>query len=335
MASNGSSSMASVCGSTMALMDAGVPIKAPVAGVAMGLVTDETGRYRVLTDIQGLEDALGDMDFKVAGTRTGVTAIQMDIKVRGITTQIMREALAQALTGRLFILDKMAETISAPRGTQSVFAPSIVTVKIAPDQIGSVIGPGGKVIRAIQESSNTKIDIEDDGTVYISGVGQEATDSAADQIRRITYTPAVGDRLTGPVKTIIAVGAFVEIAPGKDAFVHISQLGTERVEKVEDAVQVGDEIEVVVTAVRNDGKIDASRRAAITGEMPAPRQPREGGFGGPRRDGDRGPRRDGDRDRGPRHDGPRHEGARQPERATTDGRPSDSRRPGYIRRDDA
>jgi polyribonucleotide nucleotidyltransferase len=325
----------------MALMDAGVPIKAPVAGVAMGLVTDESGRYRVLTDIQGLEDALGDMDFKVAGTRTGVTAIQMDIKVRGITTQIMREALAQALTGRLFILDKMAETIAAPRDTQSEFAPSIVTVKIAPDQIGSVIGPGGKVIRAIQESSNTKIDIEDDGNVYISGVGQEATDAAAEQIRRITYTPSIGDRITGPVKTIIAVGAFVEIAPGKDAFVHISQLGTERVEKVEDAVQVGDEIEVVVTAVRNDGKIDASRRAAITGEMPAPRAPREGGFGGPRRDGDRdrGPRRDGDRDRAPRNDGPRNDSPRtdsprQPERSMTDGRPSDSRRPGFIRRDD-
>jgi polyribonucleotide nucleotidyltransferase len=337
MASNGSSSMASVCGSTMALMDAGVPIKAPVAGVAMGLVTDESGRYRVLTDIQGLEDALGDMDFKVAGTRTGVTAIQMDIKVRGITTQIMREALAQALTGRLFILDEMAKAIDAPRGSQSVFAPSIVTVKIAPDQIGAVIGPGGKVIRAIQESSGTKIDIEDDGMVYISGVGQEATDAAADQIRRITYTPSVGDRLTGPVKTIIAVGAFVEIAPGKDAFVHISQLGTERVEKVEDAVQVGDMLEVVVTAVRNDGKIDASRRAAITGEMPAPRQPREGGFSGPRRDGDRGPRRDGDRT--PRQDfdrdrAPRPEGQRQPERAATDGRPSDSRRPSVIRRDD-
>ncbi|MEX1158212.1 MAG: polyribonucleotide nucleotidyltransferase [Thermomicrobiales bacterium] len=350
MSSNGSSSMASVCGSTMALMDAGVPIKAPVAGVAMGLITDESGRYRILSDIQGLEDALGDMDFKVAGTRTGVTAIQMDIKVRGITTQIMREALQQALTGRLFILDKMAETISAPRGTQSVFAPSIVTVKIAPDQIGAVIGPGGKVIRAIQEASGTKIDIEDDGMVYISGVGQEATDAAADQIRRITYTPSVGDRLTGPVKTIIAVGAFVEIAPGKDAFVHISQLGTERVEKVEDAVQVGDMLEVVVTAVRNDGKIDASRRTAITGEMPAPRQPREGGFGGPRRDGDRGPRRDGDRgprpdfdraDRGPRPEGPRSEGPRpevqrQPEAASvSDGRPSDSRRPGFIRRDES
>jgi polyribonucleotide nucleotidyltransferase len=263
----------------------------------------------------------------------------MDIKVKGITTEIMREALNQAHAGRMHILDRMLETIAEPRGTRSEFAPSIVTLKVAPDQIGAVIGPGGKVIRAIQESSNTKIDIEDDGTVYISGVGQEATDAAANQIRRITYTPAVGDRLTGPVKTIIAVGAFVEIAPGKDAFVHISQLGTERVEKVEDAVQVGDEIEVVVTAVRNDGKIDASRRAAITGEMPAPRQPREGGFGGPRRDGDRGPRREfdrgprpaGDRDRGPRQDGPREAETA----AANDGRPRDSRRPGYIRRDDS
>lgn len=329
VSSNGSTSMASVCGSTLALMDAGVPIKSPVAGVAMGLITDENGRFTVLTDIQGMEDALGDMDFKVAGTADGVTAIQMDIKVKGITTDIMRQALEQARHGRLHILSKMLETISEPRGTRSAYAPSIVSVKIDPSQIGAVIGPGGKVIRAIQETSGTKIDIEDDGTIYISGVGAEATGMAVDEIKKITYVPAVGDRLKGPVKTIIQVGAFVEIAPGKDAFVHVSQLSTERVERVEDAVAVGDVLEVVITDVRPDGKIDASRKAAITGEMPPPRAPRQDrGPGGPRRDGDRGPRREGG---GRRFDG----SDAAPERSDVgDGRPRDARRPGFARRDD-
>ena len=301
LSSNGSSSMASVCGSTMALMDAGVPIKAPVAGVAMGLITDGEGNFKVLTDIQGVEDALGDMDFKVAGTRDGITAIQMDIKVRGITTEIMRVALQQALDARVFILDRMAETIAQPRTGHSEYAPSIVTVKIKADQIGAVIGPGGKVIRGIQEETGAKIDIEDDGTVYVSGVGSEATTNAVDAIRRITYTPDIGDRLTGKVKTIIPVGAFVEIAPGKDGFVHISQLGTERYEQVEDAVKVGDELEVVVTEIRNDGKINLSRRAALTGEMPPVRErPERGGDRRGPREGDRGPRREGAFDRAPR-----------------------------------
>jgi polyribonucleotide nucleotidyltransferase len=343
VSSNGSTSMASVCGSTLALMDAGVPVKAPVAGVAMGLITDESGRYTVLSDIQGMEDALGDMDFKVAGTADGVTAIQMDIKVKGITTDIMRQALEQARNGRLHILAKMLETIAEPRGTQSEYAPSIVTVKIDPAQIGAVIGPGGKVIRAIQEASGAKIDIEDDGTVYVSGVGSESTGKAVEEIKKITYVPSVGDKLSGPVKTIIPVGAFVEIAPGKDAFVHISQIDVNRLERVEDALAVGDVIDVIVTDIRSDGKIDASRRAAITGEMPAPRGPRpERGSGGGGRDGDRGdrgPRRDGDgggrrfdgSERGPRRDEPRSggEGA-----AAGDGRPRDSRRPGFVRRDD-
>ena len=327
MSSNGSSSMASVCGSTMALMDAGVPISAPVAGVAMGLITDDAGRYKVLTDIQGIEDALGDMDFKVAGTEEGITAIQMDIKVKGITTEIMREALAQAREGRLFILGKMAEAISEPRSERSVYAPSIVSMKIKSDQIGAVIGPGGKVIRGIQESTGTKIDIEDDGTVYISGVGQEATDEAMAQIRRLTYEPQVGERLSGPVKTIIPVGVFVEIAPGRDAFVHISQLAEGRVERAEDVVAIGDKIDVIITEVRPDGKIDASRRAAITGEMPPPRAPRASGprSGGPRRDG---PRHD-----GPRHDGPRNEVDRPAQRHEhiDDGRPRDSRRPSHLK----
>lgn len=327
MSSNGSSSMASVCGSTMALMDAGVPISAPVAGVAMGLVTDDEGRYRILTDIQGVEDALGDMDFKVAGTEEGITAIQMDIKVKGITPQIMSEALAQAREGRLFILGKMAEAISEPRTQRSEFAPSIVSVKIKTDQIGAVIGPGGKIIRGIQESTGTKIDIEDDGTVYVSGVGQEATDEAVAQIRKLTYEPQVGERLSGPIKTIIPAGVFVEIAPGRDAFVHISQLAAERVERAEDVVAVGDKIDVVVTEVRPDGKIDASRRAVITGEMPPPRAPRNSGPrpGGPRRDG---PRRE-----GPRNDGPRPDGDRPAPRQehADDGRPRDSRRPSHLK----
>jgi len=338
MASNGSSSMASVCGSTLALMDAGVPIKAPVAGVAMGLVSNADGQYKVLTDIQGLEDALGDMDFKVAGTAEGVTAIQMDIKVKGITTDIMREALEQARIGRLHILAKMLETISAPRSTRSDYAPSIVTVKIDPAQIGAVIGPGGKVIRAIQESTGTKIDIEDTGMVYISGVGQEATEAAMEEVKKITYVPSVGDKITGKVRGIIPVGAFVEMVPGKDAFVHISQLGTERYERVEDAVAIGDVVDVIVTEVRGDGKIDASIRAGITGEMPTPRPPRDSR---PPMGGDRGPRRDGPpRDGGPRRDGPPQEAA--PREGTpaggggqmSDGRPADSRRPGFPRNDE-
>ncbi|RIK38979.1 MAG: polyribonucleotide nucleotidyltransferase, partial [Chloroflexi bacterium] len=308
VSSNGSSSMGSVCGSTLALMDAGVPIKAPVAGVAMGLVTDDDGRFAVLTDIQGLEDALGDMDFKVAGTNDGITAIQMDIKVQGITTEIMRTALEQARVGRLAILEKMRETIAEPRHTRSTYAPSIVRIKISPDQIGAVIGPGGKNIRAIQEASGTKIDIEEDGTVFISGVGADATNKAVDEIRRITYVPAVGDRIVGTVKTTIPAGAFVEITPGKDAFVHISQLAVSRLEQVSDAVQPGDTLEVIITAVRPDGKIDASHRAVLTGEMPLPQQPRSGGDRGPRRDFERGPRRDGHFDNRPRDSRPRSEG---------------------------
>ncbi|MEI2617416.1 MAG: polyribonucleotide nucleotidyltransferase [Thermomicrobiales bacterium] len=327
MSSNGSSSMASVCGSTMALMDAGVPIAAPVAGVAMGLITDDSGHYRILTDIQGIEDALGDMDFKVAGTEEGITAIQMDIKVKGITTEIMREALAQAREGRLYILGKMEQAIAEPRTERSMYAPSIVSMKIKSEQIGAVIGPGGKVIRAIQEATTTKIDIQDDGTIYISGVGQEATDEAMSQIRKITYEPQVGERLSGPVKTIIPAGVFVEIAPGRDAFVHISQLAEERIERAEDVVAVGDRIDVVITDVRSDGKLDASRRAVITGEMPPPRAPRPSG---PRPSG---PRRDGPRHDGPRHDGPRNESDRPAPRQehADDGRPRDSRRPGFLK----
>jgi polyribonucleotide nucleotidyltransferase len=252
----------------MALMDAGVPIKAPVAGVAMGLVTDESGRYRVLTDIQGLEDALGDMDFKVAGTRTGVTAIQMDIKVRGITTQIMREALAQALTGRLFILDKMAETIAAPRDTQSEYAPSIVTVKIAPDQIGAVIGPGGKVIRAIQEASSTKIDIEDDGTVRVASADQDKMNEAVRRIREIVAEPEVGVIYTGTVVKLMDFGAFVNFLGKRDGLVHISELAPRRVQNVSEVVKEGDVVKVKCLGIDDRGKVKLSMKRVdqVTGQ---------------------------------------------------------------------
>lgn len=321
VSSNGSTSMASVCGSTLALLDAGVPIKASVAGMAMGLVTDGEGGYTVLSDIQGMEDFLGDMDFKVAGTREGVTAIQMDIKVRGITTDIMREALAQAREGRMHILDRMDETMPTPREVRSAFAPSIEVVKIKPDQIGAVIGPGGKVIRAIQELSGAKIDIEEDGTIYVSGVGHESTALAIGEIKKITYVPEVGDKLKGTVKTIIPVGAFVEIAPGKDGFVHISQLTHERLERVEDAVSVGDEVEVVVTEIRADGKINLSRRALLPHDAPAGGESggNTGGGGERRQGGEDGQRRDGDRNRDRGRDG----GQRR-------GQQGGGRRPGFI-----
>jgi polyribonucleotide nucleotidyltransferase len=313
VASNGSTSMASVCGSTLALLDAGVPIKASVAGMAMGLVTDGEGNYTVLSDIQGMEDFLGDMDFKVAGTRQGITAIQMDIKVQGITTDIMREALAQAYDGRMHILDRMDETMPSPREVRSEFAPSIEVVKIKPDQIGAIIGPGGKNIRAIQELSGAKIDIEEDGTVYVAGVGSESTRLAIEEIKRITYVPEVGDKLHGKVKTIIPVGAFVEIAPGKDGFVHISQLTHERLERVEDAVSVGDEVDVVVTEIRADGKINLSRRALLPADAPPAGGDSSGGRGSERQpQRDERPRRSGDHDRGPRHG------------------PQSGRRPGFI-----
>jgi polyribonucleotide nucleotidyltransferase len=324
VSSNGSSSMASVCGSTMSLMDAGVPIRKPVAGVAMGLVTDDSGRYTVLTDIQGLEDHLGDMDFKVAGTDEGVTAIQMDIKVKGLTADILRQALSQAHDGRIFILGKMLETISEPRADISPFAPRITQIKINPDKIGLLIGPGGKNIRALQEETGAKIDIADDGTVSIASVDKTSTDAAIQKIKGMTdeIKIEVGEIYTGKIVGIQTYGAFVQLMPGKDGLVHISELSEDpavRVNKVEDLFNLGDEITVMVTEVAPNGKVSLSRRAAITGEMPAPksndRGPRGGGGDrGPRRDGgDRGPRRDGDRDRdrGPRHEGdrgPRHDG---------------------------
>ena len=315
LASNGSSSMASVCGSTMALMDAGVPLKKPVAGVAMGLITAGDGEnYTVLSDIQGMEDALGDMDFKVAGTPDGVTAIQMDIKVKGISFDIMREALTQAHEGRAHILAKMAETIAEPRTELNKFAPQVVTMKIDQAKIGKVIGPGGAMIREIQEESNSKINIEDDGTISIASSDGEGIEKAKAKIKSLTEDlPEVkverGEIYNGKVVSIMPYGAFVEIAPGRDGLVHISELSEDpsiRTERVEDVVQQGDEITVMVIDVAPNGKVSLSRRAAITGEMPEPKpqRPRNNDRGGGFRGGDRdrGPRRE---DRSPRERGPR------------------------------
>ncbi|GBD16627.1 Polyribonucleotide nucleotidyltransferase [bacterium HR26] len=267
LSSNGSTSMASVCGSTLALMDAGVPIRKPVAGVAMGLVTDlETNRFTILSDIQGIEDALGDMDFKVAGTRDGVTAVQMDIKVMGITPEILRAALEQARRGRLYILDKMAEVLPAPRPEMSPYAPRVIRIKIKPEQIGEVIGPGGRVIRGIQESTGSKIEIEEDGTVFISAADEESARRAVREIEKLTRVPEVGEIFYGRVVTIIPSGAFVEILPGKDGFLHISEIAPGRVRSVEDVLKVGQEINVMVTGIRPDGKINLSRKALLERE---------------------------------------------------------------------
>lgn len=261
--SNGSSSMASVCGSTLSLMDAGVPIKAPVAGVAMGLVT-QGEHYTILTDIQGMEDALGDMDFKVAGTEKGVTAIQMDIKIAGLSREILEEALMQAHKGRMHIMGKITECISAPRADMSPYAPLIVTMKIDPDKIGDVIGKGGKIIKEIIAQTNTKIDINnEDGTISIASVGQEGANKAIEIINRLTKDPEVGETYLGKVTRLMNFGCFVEILPGKEGLVHISRLAHERVEKVEDVVSVGDEIMVKVIEIDNQGRVNLSRKDCL------------------------------------------------------------------------
>ncbi|MCA1644548.1 MAG: polyribonucleotide nucleotidyltransferase [Chloroflexi bacterium] len=288
LSSNGSSSMASATGSTLALLDAGVPLKAPVSGVAMGLITEDgsaRGKYAILTDIQGFEDALGDMDFKVTGTRAGITAIQMDIKVAGLTEQILKEALAQAREGRLFILDKMAHVITEPRAEVSQFAPRITTIKINPDKIRDIIGPGGKIIRKITEETKTSIDIQDDGSVNIGSNNAENTQKAVDWIRALTREVAAGEIYTGKVTRIMPFGAFVEILPGKEGLVHISELANHRVPSVEDVVNIGDEIQVLVTEIDRMGRVNLSHRALL--------EPAENGHEGegappPARDGDDG-----------------------------------------------
>jgi polyribonucleotide nucleotidyltransferase len=266
LSSNGSTSMASVCGSTLALMDAGVPIKAPVGGIAMGLVTDDqdASRYAILSDIQGMEDALGDMDFKVAGTRRGVTALQMDIKVSGLTPEVFRRALEQARRGRMHILDKMEAALPGPREVMSTFAPRITTIHIHPDKIRDVIGPGGKTIRRIQEETGCQIDVEDDGTVSLATVDEEAMNRAVAMIRDLTESVEVGRIYKGKVVRIMPFGAFVEILPRQDGLVHISQLAEQRVNRVEDVVNIGDEIMVKVTEIDDRGRVNLSRKQAIS-----------------------------------------------------------------------
>lgn len=264
MSSNGSSSQASVCGSTLALMDAGVPIKAPVAGVAMGLIkSEDSDKVAILTDIQGLEDHMGDMDFKVAGTEKGITAIQMDIKINGIGREILTEALEQARIGRLHILDSMLRVIDKPRENLSPYAPKIINTTIHPDKIRDVIGAGGKVINKIIAETGVKIDIEDDGRVFISSPNQEAADKALKIIIGITKEVEVGEVYTGKVVRIMNFGAFVEILPGKEGLVHISKLAHHRVDKVEDVVNIGDDIEVKVTEIDSQGRINLSHKDTL------------------------------------------------------------------------
>ena len=288
MSSNGSTSQASVCGSTLALMDAGVPIKRPVAGVAMGLIKDveNTGKVAVLTDIQGLEDFLGDMDFKVAGTHKGITAIQMDIKIKGIDEPILRQALAQAYDGRMHILGKMLETLPAPRPHLSKYAPKIIRFTINPDKIREVIGPGGKMINKIIDETGVKIDIDDDGSVYIATPDEAAAAKARRIIEGIAKDIEVGEVYTGKVVRMMNFGVFVELLPGKDGMVHISKLAKGRVEKCEDVVKIGDELEVKVAEIDSQGRINLIRNDIEYDNTEMPRRSAPGQRP-PRRDANR------------------------------------------------
>jgi polyribonucleotide nucleotidyltransferase len=254
--------MATVCGGTLALMDAGVPIKAPVAGIAMGLIK-EGDKVIVLSDILGLEDHLGDMDFKVTGTSKGITALQMDMKIEGITVEVMRRALQQAKDGRMHILGKMLETLSAPRNTLNPYAPRIITMQINPDKIKDVIGSGGKVIRSIVEQTGAKIDIEDSGVINIASSDEAAANKAKEIIRGIVQDAEVGKLYMGKVRKIMDFGAFVEIFPGTDGLLHISQISDQRIEKVTDELKEGDEVLVKVLEIDRQGKIRLSRKEAM------------------------------------------------------------------------
>lgn len=283
LSSNGSSSMASVCGSSLSLMHAGVPIKRPVAGVAMGLITGENDQWKVLTDIQGVEDALGDMDFKVAGTSEGVTGLQMDIKTTGITYEIMRVAFQQAREGRMFILDRMNEVISEASSELSQYAPRIITLRIDPEKIGALIGPGGKTIRGIIEQTGAAIDVEDDGRVFVATADADSAQRAVEMVEALTREIKVGDVFLGKVVRIMPFGAFVNLVPGRDGMVHVSELDTQRVENVEDVVRMGDEINVMVIDIEaGSGKVSLSRRAVLTGESPEERRSSGGGGRGSR-----------------------------------------------------
>ncbi len=318
--SNGSSSMAAVCGGTLSLMDAGVPIKAPVAGIAMGLITDgpvdqASTRFAILSDILGDEDHLGDMDFKVCGTAKGITAIQMDIKIAGLTRQVLQQALDQAREGRIHILGKMNEVLAQPRTELSKWAPRITTIKVKPDQIRLVIGPGGKTIKGIIDQTGVAIDVEDDGTVNVASSDPDAVKKALDIIKGLTAEPEVGAIYKGTVQRITDFGAFIEILPGTDGLLHVSEMAHTRVDKVTDVMKEGDTVEVKVLEVGRDGKIRLTRRELLPlpegeeGERAKARMmaAREAGGGPPSRGdrGDRGPRGGGDRDRGGRDRGPR------------------------------
>jgi len=270
LSSSGSTSMASVCAGSLSLMDAGIPVKAAVAGIAMGLVTGDDDRYAVLTDIEGLEDAHGDMDFKIAGTSDGITAIQMDTKLKGISLEIVEKALNQGREARLFILDKMNETISTSRSEVSRYAPRMTKIKIDPSKIGAVIGTGGKTIRSIIEETKTTIDVNDDGTVVIGSSDAEATQKAIAIIEGLTREVEVGSVYTGKVTRILDFGAMVEVLPGKEGLVHISELEDHRVGKVEDVVKIGDEIMVKVINIDNMGRVNLSRRAVFARETDTP-----------------------------------------------------------------
>jgi polyribonucleotide nucleotidyltransferase len=315
--SNGSSSMAAVCGGTLSLMDAGVPIKAPVAGIAMGLITDgpvdqASTRFAILSDILGDEDHLGDMDFKVCGTAKGITAIQMDIKIAGLNRAVLQQALDQAKEGRIHILGKMNEVLSQARTELSKWAPRITTIKVKPDQIRLVIGPGGKTIKGIIDQTGVAIDVEDDGTVNVASSDPDAVKRALDIIKGLTAEPEVGTIYKGTVQRITDFGAFIEVLPGTDGLLHVSEMAHTRVENVNDVMKEGDTVEVKVLEVGRDGKIRLTRRELLPlpegeeGERAKARMlaSREAGGGPPSRDrGDRGPRGGGDRDRGPRGGG--------------------------------
>ena len=326
LSSNGSTSMASTCASILSLMDAGVPIKKPVAGISVGLVTDDNGRFVTLTDIQGMEDHFGDMDFKVAGTADGITAIQLDIKVQNIGYEVIEQTLAQAKEARLEVLAKMAEAIDVPRAEVSQYAPRMTSVKIPVSKIGAVIGPGGKTIRGIIEETGAQVDVQDDGTVFVSSVDGDASKRAVEMIENLTKEAKIGDIYTGKVVRIMGFGAFVQILPGQDGMVHISELSDHRVESVEDEIEMGQELTVQVIDIDPQGKISLSRRSLLLDEdmetVAARRRgsggngrPGGAGRGGPRgRDGGRPPRRDGPQreyggDRPPRRDDSRREGS--------------------------
>jgi polyribonucleotide nucleotidyltransferase len=268
LGSNGSTSQASICASSLALMDAGVPIREPVAGVAMGLVTGDGDEYKILTDIAGLEDHLGDMDFKVAGTTTGITAVQADFKIHGLTIPMIEEIIERARQGRLFILDKLAEVIETPRKELSRYAPRVYRLQIPREKIGVIIGPGGKMVRSIIEETKCTVDVEDDGSVYVGSTNEENARKAIAIIEGLTQEAVVGQKYTGRVTRTVDFGAFVEIMPGKEGLVRIGELADYRVPSVEDVVSVGDEIEVMVMEIDNLGRINLSRRAVLDGTSP-------------------------------------------------------------------